>query len=127
METCPLYVFYSPQKTFTPSHKGSFFLIFSGFKCEGLNIQAFTAEGACVVYILISRRFPGVKACSFKPSQVNHFGKRSTISENSQPKSGKVTFTARVKALKSNHSHSKPMKINRKRTLCEGVNAFFGK
>ena len=91
--------FLFPQKTFTPSHKGSFFLIFSGFKCEGLNIQAFTAEGgACVVYILISRRFPGVKACSFNPSQVNLLSKRSTISENSQPKSGKVTFTARVKA-----------------------------
>ena len=31
-------------------------------------------------------------------TQLNLFRKRLTISENSQPKSGKVTFTARVKA-----------------------------
>ena len=35
-------------------------------------------------------------------------------------------FTVRVNTLKSNPSHSKPLKINRKRVLCEGVNTFFG-
>ena len=36
-------------------------------------------------------------------------------------------LTASVNALKSNPSQSKPMKINRKRTLCEGVNTFLRK
>ena len=35
-------------------------------------------------------------------------------------------FTARVNALKSKPSHSKPLKINRKQDSCEWVNAFWG-
>ena len=36
-------------------------------------------------------------------------------------------LAARVNALFSKPSHSKPLKISRKHTSCEGVNTFFGK
>ena len=36
-------------------------------------------------------------------------------------------FAARVNTWKSKPSHPKTMKISRKHTMCEGVNAFFGK
>ncbi len=59
--------------------KALFYLIFSGFECEGLVFKAFTANVAFLsVYLLISNGFSGVKAYSFHPSRA---------------------FTARVNAL----------------------------
>lgn len=37
-----IYVFYFPEKVFTPSHGARFPLIFMGFQCEGFVFQAFT-------------------------------------------------------------------------------------
>lgn len=55
-------------------------------------------------YVLISRRFSGEKACSFRPSQA---------------------FTVRVNALKSKPSSPKPLKTKQKHAPCEGMNDFF--
>ena len=40
--------FLSPKKTFIPSYRASFSLKITGFKCEGLNFQVFTAEEAFI-------------------------------------------------------------------------------
>ena len=66
-----LYTFFIRKKAFTPSQKGVFRLIFIAFRCEGFVLQAFTAQrNVHTAYLLIMRRFSGVKACSFNPSQV---------------------------------------------------------
>ena len=62
--------FFILKKTFTPSHEGLFFLIFSSYKCEGFAFQAFTAKGRVFCRFLHGfQQFSGVKACFSHPSQ----------------------------------------------------------
>ena len=100
----PLYAFLSSKKAFTPSHKGSLRLVFRCFRCEGFDFQVFTPKGRMMLLPPDNQRFPGVKAYSSNPSQV---------------------LAACVNTLFFKPSQSDPLKIRRKRTPCEGVNAFF--
>ena len=102
----PLYAFLSSKKAFTPSHKGSLRLVFRCFRCEGFDFQVFTPKGRMMLLPPDNQRFPGVKAYSSNPSQV---------------------LAACVNTLFFKPSQSEPLKIRRKRTPCEGVNAFLGK
>ena len=68
----------------------------------------------------------GVKACSFNPSQVNLFSKRSTISENSQPKSGKVTFHRQCEGLKDKAFTPKTCENQQKTRFMWRRECFFG-
>ena len=42
------YAFFIRKKAFTPSHGARFRLILSQFKCEGLDFQVFTTQGAFI-------------------------------------------------------------------------------